>query len=88
MTNLSIKFFSRRYWKRRWILQELAFAKKQVLHWGNYVIDVSSFPEDWLVDFTDAVRTILSGLRRALNTPGSDLLASDLSAFDFDSSLM
>jgi hypothetical protein len=74
MSNLGIKFFSRRYWKRRWILQELAFAKKQLLYWGGCVMDVSDFPVAWLEDFSQAVYKIMFGLRRALrvlDTPGS-----------------
>jgi hypothetical protein len=72
MTNLSIKFFSRRYWKRRWILQELAFAKKQLLYWGGCVMDVSNFPKDWLKDFALAVKMIIQGLHDAPSFPAVD----------------
>jgi hypothetical protein len=81
MTNLGMAFFSRRYWKRRWILQELAFARKQLLYWGGSVMDVSNFPADWLEDFTQAVWLIVHGLRSAhetLHTPGSDYSAFDI----------
>jgi hypothetical protein len=74
MINLGVKFFSRRYWKRRWILQELAFAKKQVWYWGRCVMDVSNFPEDWLLNLTRAHDVIGCGLRSAPDT-----------AFEFDS---
>lgn len=79
--NLGIKFFSRRYWKRRWILQELAFAKRQLLYWGGCLMDVSELPKDWLDDFTQAVWMIVNGLRganEALHTPGSDHSAFDV----------
>lgn len=65
MTNLAIKFFSRRYWKRRWILQELCFAKNQLLYWGGCFMDVSGFPKDWLEDFRQAIWVIVHALRSA-----------------------
>lgn len=81
MTKLVIKFFSRRYWRRRWILQELAFARKQLFYWGSCVTDVSDFPRRWLDDFRHAVWLIVHGLRnayKALDTPGSDYSAFDV----------
>lgn len=81
MTTIVIKFFSRRYWKRRWILQELAFARKQLFYWGSCVMDVSEFPQRWLGDFNQAVWLIVHGLRNAreaLGTPESDYSAFDV----------
>jgi hypothetical protein len=83
MMNLGVKFFSRRYWKRRWILQELAFAKKQVWYWGRCVMDVSNFPKDWLDNLSrahDVIECALRSADRVLDKPGSNH-----SGFQFDS---
>lgn len=55
MTNMVIRFFSRRYWKRRWILQELSFSNTHHWYWGQHVLDMSRFPEDWIFDLVHAI---------------------------------
>jgi hypothetical protein len=89
MTNLGIKFFSRRYWKRRWILQELAFAKKQLLYWGGCVMDVSNLPEYWLGCLIAAVEAIVLGLRSAnFHTLGSDYTAFDVYSLEHNDPIL
>jgi hypothetical protein len=68
MTNVGIRFFSRRYWKRRWILQELALSNTHHWYWGQYVLDMSEFPNDWIKDLVQAFWLIKHGLREALGS--------------------
>jgi hypothetical protein len=42
------EFFSRRYWQRRWILQELYSARRQHWYWGRCSLDILTFPTGWL----------------------------------------
>ncbi|CAI9633373.1 unnamed protein product [Alternaria burnsii] len=62
MTNMAIKFFSRRYWKRRWILQELFLSNTHYWYWGQHVLDTSKFPENWIADLVDAIWRVGHGL--------------------------
>jgi hypothetical protein len=69
MTNVGIRFFSRRYWKRRWILQELSLSNTHHWYWGQHVLDMSEFPNDWIEDLVEAFCLIEHGLREALKDP-------------------
>ncbi|KAF1994097.1 hypothetical protein P154DRAFT_527292 [Amniculicola lignicola CBS 123094] len=69
MTNVGIRFFSRRYWKRRWILQELSLSNTHHWYWGQHVLDMSEFPNDWIEDLVQAFWLIEYGLREALEDP-------------------
>lgn len=51
-------FFASRYWKRRWIIQELYRARNQCWHFGSCFIDVSAFPKGWLKDFWESCEAI------------------------------
>ncbi|RYN90108.1 hypothetical protein AA0119_g11231 [Alternaria tenuissima] len=55
MTNMAIRFFSRRYWKRRWILQELSLSNTHHWYWGQHDLDISKFPEKWIEDLVQAI---------------------------------
>jgi hypothetical protein len=55
MTNMAIRFFSRRYWKRRWILQELSLSNTHHWYWGQHFLDISTFPEKWIEDLVQAI---------------------------------
>ncbi|RYN99643.1 hypothetical protein AA0120_g2016 [Alternaria tenuissima] len=62
MINMVIRFFSRRYWKRRWILQELFFSNTHYWYWGQHVLDTSKVPENWIVDLVFATWLVRYGL--------------------------
>jgi hypothetical protein len=62
-TDMAIRFFSRRYWKRRWILQELSLSNTHHWYWGQHVLDMSKFPKDWIEDLLQAIWLVGHGLR-------------------------
>lgn len=64
-TKMAIRFFSRRYWKRRWILQELSLSDTHHWYWGQHVLDMSKFPEDWITDLLQAFFLVDIGLQEA-----------------------
>jgi hypothetical protein len=64
-TKMAIRFFSRRYWKRRWILQELSLSDTHHWYWGQHVLDMSKFPEDWITDLLQAFFLVEIGLQEA-----------------------
>lgn len=64
MTNMAIRFFSRRYWKRRWILQELFLSNAHHWYWGQHILDVSKFPEKWIEDLVRAIWLVGHGVGR------------------------
>ncbi|CAN9446631.1 unnamed protein product [Alternaria alternata] len=61
-TNMAMRFFSRRYWKRRWILQELSLSNTHHWYWGQHVLDISDFPEKWIEDLVQAIWLVGHGL--------------------------
>ncbi|CAN9463775.1 unnamed protein product [Alternaria alternata] len=65
MVNIAIRFFSRRYWKRRWILQELSLSNAHHWYWGQHVLDISKFPENWIDDLIEAIWLVKHGLWEA-----------------------
>ncbi|EPE24630.1 hypothetical protein GLAREA_08483 [Glarea lozoyensis ATCC 20868] len=69
MTNVGIRFFSRRYWKRRWILQELSLSNIHHWYWGQHVLDMSEFPNDWISHLVGSFWMINDGLRKAVEDP-------------------
>lgn len=54
-------FFSRRYWRRRWILQELSLSRRHCWYWGRWSIEVSGFRQHWLVELWQTVLRIEDG---------------------------
>ena len=63
------KFFSKRYWKRRWILQELHHAKAQQWYWGDCSWNLIDCPTHWLRDLRNAIGRIDGEMRMALEEP-------------------
>jgi hypothetical protein len=61
-TNMAMRFFSRRYWKRRWILQELSLSNTHHWYWGQHFLDISTFPEKWIEDLVQAIWLVGHGL--------------------------
>lgn len=66
MTNVAIRFFSRRYWNRRWILQELSLSGTHYWYWSHHDLDMSEFPKNWIGDLVQAFWLIKHGVQAAL----------------------
>lgn len=50
--------FSRRYWTRRWVIQELHHAKALVLYWGHCSYELLENPSNWSKSLCEVFRLL------------------------------